>query len=59
MILKTIKKLFVKKVANPSGIDEKKLQEMIRRDLPIEIIQKEFPTVPTESLIKYILFNRW
>lgn len=54
-MIKWIKKLFSKAPSNPYGVDEKKLRDMVNADFPIGIIKAEFPTLPTDVLIKYII----
>lgn len=54
-MIKWIKKLFSKAPSNPYGIDEQKLREAVNANLPIGIIKAEFPSIPTNVLIKYII----
>ena len=53
--MKWIKKLFSKAPSNPNGIDERKLRDAVNANLPIEIIKSEFPSLPSDVLIKYII----
>lgn len=53
--MKLLKKFFHKKPTNPYGVDEEKLNDMIKHDLPITIIQNMFPNLPKEVLVKYII----
>lgn len=54
-MIKWLKKLFSKVPSNPYGIDERKLCEMVNCNLPLGIIKAEFPTLPTNVLVKYII----
>ena len=57
-MIKWIKKLFSKAPSNPYGIDELKLREAVNANLPIEIIKAEFPTLPTNVLVRYIITGK-
>lgn len=54
-MIKWIKKLFSKAPSNSYGIDECKLREMVNANLPIGIIKAEFPSLPSEVIVKYII----
>lgn len=54
-MMEWMKKLFSKAPSNPYGIDEQKLRAAVNANLPIEIIKAEFPSLPSEVLIKYII----
>lgn len=54
-MIKWIKKLFSKAPSNPYGVDEKKLRAAVNANLPIEIIKAEFPSLPTNVLVRYII----
>lgn len=58
-MLKLLRKLFSKTNTNPYGIDEQKLKDMIKCNLPLGLIKKEFPTIPNEVLLKYIISGKW
>lgn len=58
-MLKLFRKLFYKKATNPYGIDEQKLKDMISCNLPIGMIQREFPNLPREVILKYIVSGEW
>ncbi len=57
-MIKWIKKLFGKAPSNPYGINERKLRETVNANLPIEVIKAEFPTIPTNVLVKYIITGK-
>lgn len=57
-MIKWIKKLFSKAQSNPYGIDEQKLREAVNANLPIEIIKAEFPSLPSNVLVKYIITGK-
>lgn len=57
-MIKWIKRLR-KSSSNPYGIDERKLREMVNCNLPIGIIKAEFPSLPTDVLIKYIITGKY
>lgn len=54
-MIKWIKNLFSKAPSNPYGIDERKLREAVNANLPLAIIKAEFPSLPTNVLVKYII----
>ena len=56
---KWIKKLFGKTLSsNPYGVDERKLRDMVNCNLPIEIIKREFPNLPGDVLVRYIISGK-
>lgn len=57
-MIKWIKKLFSKAPSNPYGIDERKLREAVNANLPLAIIKAQFPSLPTDVLVRYIITGK-